>query len=86
MILLYYHYNFAISNRRKTLDYANKIKQLKVMRDKIKEYEAVAKAAEKFVKSVAEGNSSYTGCSGDSEVKTLAAKQYNQSWDLHAER
>lgn len=29
------------------------------MRDKIKEYEAVAKAAENFVKSVAEGNSSY---------------------------
>lgn len=29
------------------------------MRDRIKEYEAVAKAAEKFVKSVAEGNSSY---------------------------
>ncbi len=29
------------------------------MRDKIKEYEAVAKAAEKFVKSVAEGNSTY---------------------------
>ncbi len=29
------------------------------MRDSIKEYEAVAKAAEKFVKSVAEGNSSY---------------------------
>ncbi|MBD5252418.1 MAG: nuclear transport factor 2 family protein [Bacteroides sp.] len=29
------------------------------MRDKIKEYEAVAKAAELFVKSVAEGNSEY---------------------------
>ena len=29
------------------------------MRDEIKEYEAVAKAAENFVKSVAEGNSSY---------------------------
>ena len=29
------------------------------MRDKIKEYEAVAQAAEKFVKSVAEGNSEY---------------------------
>ncbi len=29
------------------------------MRDKIKEYEAVAKAAEKFVRSVAEGNSEY---------------------------
>lgn len=29
------------------------------MRDKIEEYEAVAKAAEKFVKSVAEGNSKY---------------------------
>ena len=29
------------------------------MRDKIKEYEAVAHAAEKFVKSVAEGNSEY---------------------------
>ncbi len=29
------------------------------MRDPIKEYEAVAKAAEKFVKSVAEGNSKY---------------------------
>lgn len=29
------------------------------MRDKINEYEAVAKAAENFVKSVAEGNSSY---------------------------
>ncbi len=29
------------------------------MRDQIKEYEAVAKAAEKFVKSVAEGNSEY---------------------------
>ena len=29
------------------------------MRDKIKEYEAVARAAEKFVKSVAEGNSEY---------------------------
>ncbi len=29
------------------------------MRDQIKEYEAVAKAAEKFVKSVAEGNSQY---------------------------
>lgn len=29
------------------------------MRDTIKEYEAVAKAAENFVKSVAEGNSSY---------------------------
>ena len=29
------------------------------MRDKIKEYEAVAVAAEKFVKSVAEGNSEY---------------------------
>ena len=29
------------------------------MRDKIQEYEAVAKAAEKFVKSVAEGNSTY---------------------------
>ena len=29
------------------------------MRDEIKEYEAVAKAAEKFVKSVAEGNSEY---------------------------
>ncbi len=29
------------------------------MRDKIKEYEAVAKAAENFVRSVAEGNSSY---------------------------
>lgn len=29
------------------------------MRDEIKEYEAVAKAAENFVKSVAEGNSQY---------------------------
>lgn len=29
------------------------------MRNEIKEYEAVAKAAENFVKSVAEGNSSY---------------------------
>lgn len=29
------------------------------MRNKIEEYEAVAKAAEKFVKSVAEGNSEY---------------------------
>ena len=29
------------------------------MRDNIKEYDAVAKAAENFVKSVAEGNSSY---------------------------
>lgn len=29
------------------------------MRDQIKEYEAVAAAAEKFVKSVAEGNSAY---------------------------
>ena len=29
------------------------------MRDQIKEYEAVARAAENFVKSVAEGNSSY---------------------------
>jgi len=29
------------------------------MRDKIKEYDAVAKAAELFVKSVAEGNSEY---------------------------
>lgn len=29
------------------------------MRDTIKEYDAVAKAAEKFVKSVAEGNSAY---------------------------
>ena len=29
------------------------------MRDKIKEYEAVAEAAEKFVKSVAEGDSRY---------------------------
>ncbi len=29
------------------------------MRDQIKEYEAVANAAEKFVKSVAEGNSEY---------------------------
>lgn len=29
------------------------------MRDTIKEYEAVAKAAENFVKSVAEGNSAY---------------------------
>ncbi len=29
------------------------------MRNEIKEYEAVAKAAEKFVKSVAEGDSSY---------------------------
>ena len=29
------------------------------MREQIKEYEAVAKAAEKFVKSVAEGNSEY---------------------------
>ncbi|MDE6610906.1 MAG: nuclear transport factor 2 family protein [Muribaculaceae bacterium] len=29
------------------------------MRDKIKEYEAVAQASEKFVKSVAEGNSEY---------------------------
>lgn len=29
------------------------------MRNEIKEYEAVAKAAEKFVKSVAEGNSEY---------------------------
>ena len=29
------------------------------MRDKLKEYDAVAKAAEKFVKSVAEGNSAY---------------------------
>ena len=29
------------------------------MRDEIKEYEAVAKAAENFIKSVAEGNSSY---------------------------
>ncbi len=29
------------------------------MRDTIKEYDAVAKAAEKFVKSVAEGNSEY---------------------------
>ncbi len=29
------------------------------MRDEIKEYEAVAQAAEKFVKSVAEGNSEY---------------------------
>lgn len=29
------------------------------MRNEIKEYEAVAKAAEKFVKSVAEGNSTY---------------------------
>ncbi len=29
------------------------------MRDQIKEYDAVAKAAEKFVKSVAEGNSKY---------------------------
>lgn len=29
------------------------------MRNEIKEYDAVAKAAEKFVKSVAEGNSSY---------------------------
>lgn len=29
------------------------------MRDKLKEYEAVANAAEKFVKSVAEGNSAY---------------------------
>ncbi|MDE6286108.1 MAG: nuclear transport factor 2 family protein, partial [Muribaculaceae bacterium] len=29
------------------------------MRDEIKEYDAVAKAAEKFVKSVAEGNSEY---------------------------
>ncbi len=29
------------------------------MRNEIKEYEAVAMAAEKFVKSVAEGNSSY---------------------------
>ena len=29
------------------------------MRNRINEYEAVAKAAEKFVKSVAEGNSSY---------------------------
>lgn len=32
------------------------------------------------------GERKKTGCSGDSEVKTLAAKQYNQSWDLHAER
>lgn len=31
----------------------------KVMRDKIKEYEAVEKAAMNFVKSVAEGNSTY---------------------------
>ncbi len=29
------------------------------MRDELKEYEAVAKAAEKFVKSVAQGNSEY---------------------------
>lgn len=29
------------------------------MRSEIKEYEAVARAAEKFVKSVAEGNSEY---------------------------
>lgn len=29
------------------------------MRDKIQEYEAVAKASEKFVRSVAEGNSQY---------------------------
>lgn len=29
------------------------------MRDELKEYEAVAKAAEKFVRSVAEGNSEY---------------------------
>lgn len=29
------------------------------MRDTIKEYEAVAEAAEKFVRSVAEGNSVY---------------------------
>ncbi len=29
------------------------------MRDEIKEYEAVAAADEKFVKSVAEGNSAY---------------------------
>lgn len=29
------------------------------MRSEIKEYEAVAKAAENFVKSVAEGNSAY---------------------------
>lgn len=35
------------------------IKYLNVMRDEIKEYEAVAEAAEKFVKSVAEGNSAY---------------------------
>lgn len=31
----------------------------KYMRNEIKEYEAVAKAAEKFVRSVAEGNSAY---------------------------
>lgn len=49
---------------RSTCDYhatiIREIKQiLNDMRDRIKEYEEVAKAAEKFVKSVAEGNSEY---------------------------
>lgn len=42
------------------LCFAKKIKSLiSNMRDKIKEYEAVAKAAENFVRSVAEGDSKY---------------------------
>jgi len=45
-----YHYNFAT---------VINIKNQTIMRSEIKEYEAVQKAAEKFVKSVAEGNSKY---------------------------
>ncbi len=48
-----------MSNIIITLQRKNKSLIHKYMRDEIKEYEAVAKAAEKFVKSVAEGDSKY---------------------------
>lgn len=43
------------------------------MRDQIKEYEAVANATEKFVKSVAEGNSEY--------AKTLFHRGCSSLWN-----
>ena len=56
------------------------------MRDKIKEYEAVAHAAEKFVKSVAEGNSEYaklcsptTPCCSAYSMAQLSAALSNSS-------
>lgn len=42
---------------RYVINFANKTDS--IMRNEIKEYDAVAKAAENFVRSVAEGNSSY---------------------------